>query len=84
MRSEFFKEIAESRKRFLLEAATDLGMVSIQAGREIVSDKLPSDNRPPVEARSMHKSEPVSAAQTTAITKKKQSKINQLFSFLSF
>lgn len=84
MRSEFFKEIAESRKRFLLEAATDLGMVSVKPSREVVSDKPPSDNRPLSEARSMNKTEPASVAQPTATTKKKQSRINHLLSFLSF
>lgn len=84
MRSEFFKEIAESRKRFLMEAATDLGMVTVKPAREIVSDKPPSDNCSPAEARSTNKSEPASVTQPAPIKKRKQLKIYQLFGFLSF
>lgn len=85
MRSEFFREIAESRKRFLIEAASELGIAMVKPVREIASDKPPSGASPHSENKPRTTGEPALVSQPEErMVRKSRSKISQLLSLLSF
>ncbi|MGC8865151.1 MAG: hypothetical protein ACP5O2_05445 [Bacteroidales bacterium] len=85
MRSEFFNEIAESRKKFLLEVARELGMLPQIPEQEVEEKNLPSNISPSEKTEPSNASEPARVKRPAEqLGKKKKIKINPFLNFLSF